>query len=269
MLRGSTPIQLSQLDISPAIQAGALEQQAAVNLASSVNQAVQDFQSKQQEKEMTKMRAQTIEQFLPNLGIAAGTAEAKQVANVLAKDPQALKSMSDLITIGGQRQKQEILTSEFEASKADEEALQKAISVNITPEGTIDKSGLESSYLQLGGTNLKVLDLFKEPGEVKVDPETGIITQDGVFKGQVNAELLDIELTESEKAKDRAELDKLQAEIDRLNAQAELYRSKAGDTVTAFDPEKLEGIDKDAYDYAIANPGTTESEEILKRLRAK
>jgi hypothetical protein len=28
MLRGSTPIQLSQLDISPAIQAGALEQQA-------------------------------------------------------------------------------------------------------------------------------------------------------------------------------------------------------------------------------------------------
>jgi hypothetical protein len=29
MLRGSSPIQLSQLDISPAIQAGALEQQAA------------------------------------------------------------------------------------------------------------------------------------------------------------------------------------------------------------------------------------------------
>jgi len=105
MLRGSSPITLSQLDISPAIQAGALEAQAAVNLASSVNQAVQDFQAKQQEKEMTKMRAQTIEQFLPNLGIAAGTAEAKQVASVLAKDPQALKSMSDLITIGGQRQK--------------------------------------------------------------------------------------------------------------------------------------------------------------------
>lgn len=190
MLRGSSPIQLSQLDISPAIQAGALEAQAAVNLASSVNQAVQDFQAKQQEKEMTKMRAQTIEQFLPNLGIAAGTAEAKQVANVLAKDPQALKSMSDLITIGGQRQKQEILTSEFEASKADEEALQKAISVNIDTEGNLDKSGVESAYLEFGGTNLKVLDLFKEPGEVKVDKETGIITQDGVYKGQVATKLL-------------------------------------------------------------------------------
>ncbi len=190
MLRGSSPIRLSQLDISPALQAGALEAEAAVNLASSVNQAVQDFQAKQQEKEMTKMRAQTIEQFLPNLGIAAGTAEAKQVANVLAKDPQALKSMSDLITIGGQRQKQEILASEFEASKADEEALQKAISVNIDTEGNLDKSGLESAYLEFGGTNLKVLDLFKEPGEVKVDPETGIITQDGAYKGQVATQLL-------------------------------------------------------------------------------
>ena len=190
MLRGSSPIRLSQLDISPAIQAGALEAQAAVNLASSVNQAVQNFQAKQQEKEMTKMRAQTIEQFLPNLGIAAGTAEAKEVANVLAKDPQALKSMSDLITIGGQRHKQEMIATEFEASRADEEALQKAISVNITPEGTLDKSGLESAYLEFGGTNLKVLDLFKEPGEVKVDPETGIITQDGAYKGQVATQLL-------------------------------------------------------------------------------
>ena len=190
MLRGSSPIRLSQLDISPAIQAGALEAQAAVNLASSVNQAVLDFQAKQQEKEMTKMRAQTIEQFLPNLGIAAGTAEAKQVASVLAKDPQALKSMSDLITIGGQRQKQEILESEFEASRADEEALQKAISVNIDTEGNLDKSGLESAYLEFGGTNLKALDLFKEAGEVKVDQETGIITQDGVYKGQVATQLL-------------------------------------------------------------------------------
>jgi len=228
MLRGSTPIRLSQLDISPAIQAGALEAQAAVNLASSVNQAVLDFQAKQQEKEMTKMRAQTIEQFLPNLGIAAGTAEAKQVASVLAKDPQALKSMSDLITIGGQRQKQEILTSEFEASRADEEALQKAISVNITPEGTLDKSGLESAYLEFGGTNLKALDLFKEPGEIKVDKETGIITQDGAFKGQIASALLDIEPTESELKLKQLEIDKKQAEVDKLLAQIE--KIKAGDT---------------------------------------
>ena len=182
MLRGSSPIQLSQLDISPAIQAGALEQQAAVNLAGSINQAVQNFQAKQQEKEQKKMTANALRQFIPGLG--------EEVYSAIAKDPQILKSMSDLTNIQAAQQEQEILTSEFEASKADDEALQKAISVNIDTEGNLDKSGLESSYLELGGTNLKVLDLFKEPGEVKVDPETGIITQNGVYKGQVATKLL-------------------------------------------------------------------------------
>ena len=40
MLRGSSPIQLSQLDISPAIQSAALEQQAAVNLATGIQQGI-------------------------------------------------------------------------------------------------------------------------------------------------------------------------------------------------------------------------------------
>ena len=61
MLRGSTPIQLSQLDISPAIQAGALEQQAAVNLAGSINQAIQDFQAKQEEKKQDKIGIKAIQ----------------------------------------------------------------------------------------------------------------------------------------------------------------------------------------------------------------
>jgi len=182
MLRGSTPIRLSQLDISPAIQAGALEQQAAVNLASSVNQAVLDFQAKQQEKEQKKMTANALRQFVPGLG--------EDVYSAIAKDPQILKSMSDITNIQQARQNQEILQSEFEASRADEEALQKAISVNIDTEGNLDKSGLESAYLEFGGTNLEALDLFKQPGEVKVDKETGIITQDGVYKGQVATKLL-------------------------------------------------------------------------------
>jgi len=74
MLRGSTPIRLSQLDISPAIQAGALEQQAAVNLASSVNQAIQNFQVKQEQKEQEKIGISAIQSMLgiddPNLAKA-------------------------------------------------------------------------------------------------------------------------------------------------------------------------------------------------------
>ena len=67
MLRGSTPIQLSQLDITPAIQAGALEQQAAVNLAGSINQAVQNFQAKQEEKKQKEMTVSALRNFVPGL----------------------------------------------------------------------------------------------------------------------------------------------------------------------------------------------------------
>jgi hypothetical protein len=67
MLRGSSPIQLSQLDISPAIQAGALEQQAAVNLAGSVNQAVENFQAKQEEKKQKEMTVSALRSFVPGL----------------------------------------------------------------------------------------------------------------------------------------------------------------------------------------------------------
>ena len=100
MLKGSSPIRLSQLDISPLIQAGALEQQAAVNLASSVNQAVQDFQAKQQEKEQKKMTANALRQFIPGLG--------EEVYSAIAKDPQILKSMSELTNIQTAQKEQEI-----------------------------------------------------------------------------------------------------------------------------------------------------------------
>jgi hypothetical protein len=67
MLRGSSPIRLSQLDISPAIQAGALEQQAAVNLSSSINQAVENFQAKQEEKKQKEMTVSALRSFVPGL----------------------------------------------------------------------------------------------------------------------------------------------------------------------------------------------------------
>ena len=76
MLRGSTPITLSQLDISPAIQAGALEAQAAVNLASSVNQAIKDFSDKQEEKKQKKMTIAALEELVPGMSKEFYTAAA-------------------------------------------------------------------------------------------------------------------------------------------------------------------------------------------------
>lgn len=76
MLRGSTPIQLRQLDISPAIQAGALEQQAAVNLASGINDAIKNFTEKQEEKKQKKMTISALEELVPGMSKEFYTAAA-------------------------------------------------------------------------------------------------------------------------------------------------------------------------------------------------
>jgi len=78
MLRGSSPIQLSQLDISPAIQAGALEQQAAVNLASSISNTIKEFQQKKIEKEERAANISAIQDML-DLD--------KETATALVKNP--------------------------------------------------------------------------------------------------------------------------------------------------------------------------------------
>ena len=78
MLRGSSQIQLSQLDISPALQAGALEAQAAVNLAGSINKTIQDFQQKKIEKEERAANISAIQNML-DLD--------KETATALVKNP--------------------------------------------------------------------------------------------------------------------------------------------------------------------------------------
>ena len=91
MLRGSSQIQLSQLDISPALQAGALEAQAAVNLASSINQTIQEFQQKKIEKEEKAANISAIQNML-DLD--------KETATALVKNP-------DLVSLVKQQREQE------------------------------------------------------------------------------------------------------------------------------------------------------------------
>ncbi len=79
MLRGSSPIRLQQLDISPAIQAGALEQQAAVNIGQSIQQAALNFAQKQEEKKQEQLGISSIQSLL---GI-----EDQNLAKAIYKDP--------------------------------------------------------------------------------------------------------------------------------------------------------------------------------------
>ena len=218
MLRGSSPIQLSQLDISPAIQAGALEQQAAVNLASSVNQAVQDFQAKQQEKEQKKMTANALRQFIPGLG--------EEVYGAIAKDPQILKSMSDLTNIKAKQQEKEILGQEVKKREEQESFLKEAIGVNTTPEGTIDVANVRQSFIELGGTDESILGELFTGQDYRLDQETGLVFVDGEPKFNVGKAF--VKPTESDLKLKQLEIDKKQAEVDKLIAQIE--KIKAGDT---------------------------------------
>ena len=91
MLRGSSPIQLSQLDISPALQAGALEQQGIQQVAAGLQTAILEFSQKQQEKKVKRERDAQIDAFLPGLlestglDIVAGTPEYNAFAQYLKK----------------------------------------------------------------------------------------------------------------------------------------------------------------------------------------
>lgn len=229
MLRGSSPIQLSQLDISPALQAGALEQQAAVNLASSVNQAVQDFQAKQQEKEQKKMTANALRQFIPGLG--------EEVYSAIAKDPQILKSMSDLTNIQAAQQEQEILGQEMAKREEQESILKQAIGVNTTPEGTIDAASVRQSFIDLGGTDESILGELFTGQDYRLDQETGIVFVDGQPKFNVGKAF--VEPSEYDLKLQNLEIQKREKEIERLNAQIE--KIKAGN-IDLFESNQNSGV---------------------------
>jgi hypothetical protein len=250
MLRGSSPITLSQLDISPAIQAGALEAQAAVNLASSVNQAVQNFQAKQQEKEQKKMTANALRQFIPGLE--------EEVYGAIAKDPQILKSMSDLTNIQAAQQEQEILAQEQQRVQEQRDILEKAIMPNTDTSGLIDKEGVKRTFIQLGGTDESVLGLFNTPGEIKIS-ETGVITQDGKFMGQLPQSAL------PPKPKTEDELKESRLRLEILEAERDLLLKELSEGVTGtIDTSLLSDADLEAYNEAIKNPTSEDAQEFFR-----
>jgi len=106
MLRsGSSPIQLSQINLAPSIQSGAMAQQAIVNanrqVQSSINQAVSGFLKKQEEDQLKKEKTQQAEDIAPllieqsGLQIEKGTPEYTQLVSFLTKDPDKVLSKID------------------------------------------------------------------------------------------------------------------------------------------------------------------------------
>ena len=124
MLRGSTPIQLSQLDITPAIQAAALEQQAAVNLATGIQQGIQNFQAKKEEKKQQQMTASLLKQYLPGAD--------DQAVNALARDKDLRNNFFDFLGAQSMARAQE-LEYILESQKLSPELEKQIIKSSITP----------------------------------------------------------------------------------------------------------------------------------------
>ena len=226
-----------------------------------MNQAVQNFQAKQQEKEQKKMTANALRQFVPGLG--------EEVYSAIAKDPQILKSMADITNIQQARQEQEILAQEQQRVQEQRDIFEKAIAVNTTPEGTVDMSGVRQSFADLGGRDEGVFgDLFNVRGEVEIS-DKGVITQDTPegpkFLGQVPQSALGKEPSEYELNLRNLEVEKREKEIEKLNAQIE--KLKAGDTVDD-DSDPFTGTeDPTIIEFMSANPQFKTYEEAEKHLK--
>lgn len=273
MLRGSSKIQLSQLDLNPALQAGAMEAQAAVNLAGSINDAVLDFQAKQEEKAQRKMTANALREFIPGLG--------EDVYTAISKDPQILKSMSDLTNIQTSKaqqeesllqqqrikQEMEIVEEGVEERQRQQAILEQAIFAHTDTSGMVDKDGVKETFIQLGGTDESVLGLLNTPGEIKIDPETGVITQGGELFNILPQAALDKPPSEYEQKTQDLNLQILELQ----RKQLELQNQNLGFQGTSgnIDVSKLEGSDLQAYNEAIKAPLSAESQQIFQILLSK
>ena len=109
MIQGSSPIQLSQLNVTPALQAAALEQQGIQEVTAGLQTAILGFAQKQQEKKIKNQREAQLNTFMPQflenmgIGIEAGSPEysalIKYINNTSGGDIMSvLKAMGDLPT---------------------------------------------------------------------------------------------------------------------------------------------------------------------------
>jgi hypothetical protein len=201
-----------------------------------------DFSQKQQKKKQDKIGIKAIQNMY---GLDETTAKAVY-GDEIVRDAFNQKQKSDANLISKQREQLqlEILQGEQKRVQEQRDIFEKAISVNTTPDGTVDMSSVKQSFADLGGRDESVFgDLFNVRGEIKITKE-GIIKQETPegekYYGQVPQSALGKEPTESELKLKQLEIDKKQAEVDKLLAQIE--EIKAGDTSSTTSTTTTPGV---------------------------
>jgi hypothetical protein len=193
--RGSSPIRLSQLDVTPMVQAAQMTEAANVNLNNAINQSILSFAQKQDQKKQDKIGIQAIQNMF---GLDETTAKAMYKDDVV-RDAFVMKQKADADLVRKQREQVELEILQGEQQRVQEQRniFEKAIAVNTTPEGTVDMSGVRQSFADLGGRDESVFgDLFNVRGEIKVS-DKGVISQDTPdgpkFLGQISSKFLNKE----------------------------------------------------------------------------
>ena len=156
-----------QADYSGFARAAEIQAQSMANLGEQIGSAVTKYAVNKQKKEDKKLRYESI---LPYTTGMFGAEEGEKMARTFSNDAK----------LGAQ-----IL--EFAGMQRDQAALRDALASSTTPEGDIDWSSVPLAYTELGGRDLKgvvgLIEKARGPGEVIVDPETGVVKQGGLYKG--------------------------------------------------------------------------------------
>jgi hypothetical protein len=251
-IRGSSPVNvnLGMLDTRPAIQANAMVQQANVNLANSVNQAVNNFVQAKEKKENEQISINAIQSLLgisdPNL------------AKAIVKDPAVGKAFQFQ-----QEQEQIMDIAKLEAAQAPKLSA-TAEKINLLLQVNPKMTRQEATDLVLGNVST-ILD--PETGAINlVNKKTGELTTANIKPEIVDKALIDADLVQGSEENSRT-----------------LY-SMANDTVTGLAPTLFStaqrlvggalsgvGADPEIQDPQVIQDQQTlitAQEEIIKTLRA-
>jgi len=174
--------ELANADLSGFQRAAEINAQMLAQLGQDIGGAIKAHAVKKQEAKDVKIRE--------NYFISKGYSP--DVSKMYAKDPEEAVKLMEFDARNQQHQINQAKLDSINQDKKDQEVAMDALN-NAYPAGSngkFDQSAYLEAYEQMGGRNIKLaLDVskqFKGAGEVKVDPETGVITQGGKFMGQVS-----------------------------------------------------------------------------------
>jgi len=178
--------ELANADLSGFQRAAEINAQMLAQLGQDIGGAIQAHAVKKQEAKDVKIRE--------NYFISKGYSP--DVSKMYASDPEEAAKLMEFDTRQQQHQINQAKLQSIEQDKKDQEISMKALD-NAYPAGSnnkFDQSAYVEAFEQMGGRNVKLaLDVakqFKGAGEVRVDPETGVITQGGKYMGQVSAKVV-------------------------------------------------------------------------------